>query len=447
MQESPNDLYRDLEFRGLVKQSTSPLLSERLAKTKMTVYVGFDPTADTLHVGSLLPLLALKRFQDAGHRVIALIGGATGMIGDPTGKSQERKFLSVEDLRKNVEGIRAVVGKFLRLDGPNPALVVDNYSWFEGVTYLQFLRDVGKHFTVNHMMAKESVRARLEDREHGISYTEFSYMLLQAYDYVVLNEREGCNLQIGGSDQWGNITAGVELIRRIRAHRSGRETVETDATADKADDAVYGLTHPLVMKADGSKFGKSESGTVWLSEDRTSAYQLYQFFVQTSDADVGAYLRFFTFLPKSEIARLDESVRSAPEKREAQSRLASEVVRIVHGDSALERATQASSALFGTEIRNLAKPALLEAFAGAPVVQKARSAIESPLSVIDLLVESGLCSSKGAARKDVQGGGIYLNNERLTDPASTVTSAALLADFALVFRKGKKSYALFRFDS
>ncbi len=436
------DLYRDLEFRGLAKQSTSPDLGTVLAQKKMTVYVGFDPTADTLHVGSLLPLQTLRRFQDAGHRVIALVGGATGMIGDPTGKSQERKFLSVEDLRKNVEGIRGVVSKFLRMDGPNPALVVDNYSWFEGISYLQFLRDVGKHFTVNHMMAKESVRARLEDRDHGISYTEFSYMLLQAYDFVVLNEKHGCNLQIGGSDQWGNITAGVELIRRIRAHREGY-----DPDAKDLADSVYGLTQPLVMKADGTKFGKSESGTIWLSEDRTSPYQLYQFFVQTADADVGNYLRYFTFLSEEEIRRLDDTVKSAPEKREAQTRLAQELVKIIHGESALARATQASTALFGTEIRNLPKPALLEAFAGAPTTQKPKTAIAAPVSVVDLLVESTLCGSKGAARKDIQGGGIYLNNERISDPATTVSADDLLADFALVLRKGKKSYHLFRFDA
>jgi tyrosyl-tRNA synthetase len=432
-------LYSDLEFRGLVKQSTSPDLPKSLAAAPMTLYCGFDPTADSLHVGSLLPLLTLKRFQDAGHRVIALVGGATGMIGDPSGKSQERKLQTVDDLRKNVDGIRKVISRFLKLDGPNPALVTNNHDWFSGLSYLDFLRDVGKHFTVNHMMAKESVRARLEDREHGISYTEFSYMLLQAYDYVVLNEREGCNLQIGGSDQWGNITAGIELIRRMRAHRENR-------TAEDVAETAYGFTMPLVMKADGTKFGKSEAGTVWLSEDRTTPYQLYQFFIQTTDADVGTMLRYFTFLPQAEILRLEASAKSAPEKREAQTTLAREMVKIVHGESALERATQATQALFGAEIRDLSKEALLEAFSGAPTTRKPSSALAAPIPVIDLLVEGGLASSKGAARKEIQGGGVYLNNERVSDVAATVSKNDLLAGFAAVLRRGKKSYHLFRFD-
>jgi tyrosyl-tRNA synthetase len=432
-------LYADLEFRGLVKQSTSPDLPARLAAQPLTLYCGFDPTADSLHVGSLLPLLTLRRFQNAGHRVIALVGGATGMIGDPSGKSQERKLQTVDDLRRNVEGIRGVVSRFLRLDGPNPALVTNNHDWFSGLSYLEFLRDVGKHFTVNHMMAKESVRARLEDREHGISYTEFSYMLLQAYDYVVLNEREGCTLQIGGSDQWGNITAGIELLRRMRAHRENK-------TAEDVADTVYGFTMPLVMKADGTKFGKSESGTVWLSEDRTTPYQLYQFFLQTADVDVGTMLRYFTFLPRAEIERLEGTVKTAPEKREAQTTLAREMVKLVHGEAALERATQASQALFGTEIRGLSKEALLEAFSSAPTTRKALSALDAAVPLVDLLVEGALANSKGAARKEIAGGGVYLNNERVSDAAATVSKSDLLAGFAIVLRRGKKSYHLFRFD-
>jgi tyrosyl-tRNA synthetase len=431
-------LFQDLEFRGLVKQTTSPDLPKELAAKKMTLYCGFDPTADSLHVGSLLPLLTLRRFQDAGHTVIAVVGGATGMIGDPSGKSAERSFLSEADLQKNVNGIKGVVGRFLKLDGPNPAVVMNNFDWF-GMSYLAFLRDVGKHFTVNHMMAKESVRARLEDRDQGISYTEFSYMLLQAYDYVHLNEKQGCNLQIGGSDQWGNITAGIELIRRMRAHREKK-------SEDEVKDAAYGLTMPLVMKADGTKFGKSESGTIWLSSDRTSPYDLYQYFIGATDADVGMLLRYFTFLSHDEIARLEGTVKSAPEKREAQTRLAQEMVKLVHGDEALSKAAGATQVLFSAEIKNLDKPALLEALAGAASTKKPRSAIAGGLAVIDLLAEAGLCGGKGAARKDIQGGGIYLNNERVSDPAAMVTAKDLLADFALILRKGKKSYHLFRFD-
>ncbi len=433
-------LYSDLDYRGLVKQSTSPELATHLAKNRMTLYCGFDPTADSLHVGSLLPLLTLRRFQDAGHRVIAVVGGATGMIGDPSGKSAERKFMSEADLAKNVVGIRNVISRFLKLDGENPAKVVNNADWFQGMSYLQFLRDVGKHFTVNHMMAKESVRARLEDREHGISYTEFSYMLLQAYDFVVLNEREGCNLQIGGSDQWGNITAGIELIRRIRAHREEKD-------AEEMKDSTFGLTHPLVMKSDGSKFGKSETGTIWLSADRTSPYELYQYFVATPDADVAMFLKYFTFLSHDELKRLEAAVKSAPEKREAQTTLARELVKLVHGEAGLEKATQATTALFGSEIKTLSKEALLDAFSGAPSTTKPKSTIaSSTLTVVDLLAECGLCGGKGAARKDIQGGGIYLNNERVTDPAATVSSQDLLAGFALVIRKGKKSYHLFKFE-
>jgi tyrosyl-tRNA synthetase len=361
------------------------------------------------------------------------------MIGDPSGKSAERSFLSEDDLKRNVVGLRNVMSRFLKLDDSKSAIVVNNYDWF-GMSYLTFLRDVGKHFTVNHMMAKESVRARLEDREHGISYTEFSYMLLQAYDYVHLNEKEGCNLQIGGSDQWGNITAGIELIRRIRAHREKKD-------AEEIKDNTYGLTMPLVMKADGTKFGKTESGAIWLSEDRTSAYQVYQYFIQTSDADVGMLLRYFTNLSHEEILRLEGTVKTSPEKREAQTRLAQEMVKLIHGEAALEKASGATQALFGSEIKNLAKPALLEAFAGAASSKKTRSAISSPLSVVDLLVEAGLCGGKGAARKDIQGGGIYLNNERVSDPSATVSEKDLLADFAIVLRKGKKSYHLFRFDA
>ncbi|MBC7385972.1 MAG: tyrosine--tRNA ligase [Cryobacterium sp.] len=438
-----SSLFSDLEFRGLIKQSTSPDLQEFAEKQKLTLYAGFDPTANSLHVGSLLPILTLKRFQNAGHRVIALVGGATGMIGDPTGKSQERTFLSGRILEENVSGIRRVIEHFLKTDGENQATLVNNYDWFQGIGYLQFLREVGKHFTVNHMMAKESVRARLEDRDHGISYTEFSYMLLQAYDYVVLNEREGCNLQIGGSDQWGNITAGVELIRRIRAHRENRAEDKSDS---EEKESVFGLTQPLVMKADGTKFGKSESGTVWLTADRTSPYQLYQFFVGTSDADVGTLLRYFTFLTHDEIRRLDDCVKNEPGKREAQLVLAREMVKLIHGDHALENALQATKALFGAEISSLSRDVLLDAFAGAPTTLKPRATLTAGISITDLLTESGLCASKGAARKDIQGGGIYLNNVRVEDPATLVFEKDLLAAVCVVVRKGKKSYHLFRFD-
>jgi tyrosyl-tRNA synthetase len=424
-------LFQELEARGIIKQTTDAALPGVLKNNRVTLYCGFDPTADTLHVGSLLPLMTLKRFQLAGHRVIAVVGGATGMIGDPSGKTQERSLLNPEQIKTNLQGIKEVISKFLDLNGSNPASVVNNADWFKDLKFIDFLRDVGKHFTINHMIAKESVRARLEDREHGISYTEFSYMLLQAYDFHFLNKTEGCRLQIGGSDQWGNITAGIELIRRIRA---------TDMTD------VFGLTHPLVTKADGTKFGKTEQGTLWIDPKKTSPYQFYQFFIQTLDADVGQFLRFFTLLPLQEIERLETASRQQPEKREAQYALAREMTQMIHGEQELARVEKASKALFGTEIRELDAKSLLSVLAGAPSTQKDKNSLSSGISLIDLLVETGLCSSKGAARKDITAGGIYLNNERSTDPATSISTTHLIAGHYVVLRKGKKTYHLVAFE-
>lgn len=430
-------LYGELEARGIVKQVTDPLLSERMNQRPLTLYCGFDPTSDSLHVGSLLPLLTLKRFQQAGHKVIAVVGGATGMIGDPSGKSQERTLLSEEQIQKNLYGISSVVSKILETSGKNAAKICNNGEWFKGLTYLEFLRDVGKHFTVNHMVAKESVRARLEDREHGISYTEFSYMLLQAYDFYHLNVHQKCDLQIGGSDQWGNITAGIELIRRMNA----RQNEVLNDTQKESE--VFGLTHPLVMKADGTKFGKTESGTVWLDPVRTSPYEFYQFFVQTADADVVTYLNYFTFLSLDEIKRLEGTLKSAPEKREAQLALAREMTLLIHGDTELKRAEAATQALFGSSIRELDEKTLLNVMKGAPSTQKKIS--DLGVTVLDLLVESGLCNSKGSARKDMTAGGIYLNNERASDPAAVIGYKDLIAKRYVVLRKGKKTYHLVSF--
>ncbi len=424
-------LFAELEARGIVKQVTDPALSKTLEQGPITLYCGFDPTADSLHVGSLLPLMTLRRFQKAGHKVIAVVGGATGMIGDPSGKNQERSLLNDEVLQKNLAGIRGVISKFLEFSGPNAAKLANNADWFRGISFIDFLRDIGKHFTVNHMVAKESVRARLEDREHGISYTEFSYMLLQAYDFYYLSEKEGCRLQIGGSDQWGNITAGTDLIRRMRAAR-GDENLE-----------AFGLTHPLVTKSDGTKFGKSESGTIWLDPNRTSPYEFYQFFIQTADADVITYLNFFTFMSIDEIARLEEQTRTAPEKREAQQALAREITRLVHGDAELKRAEGATQALFGSSIKELDEKTLLDVLKGAPSTQK--SLPDGGAALIDLLVESGLCQSKGAARKDIAAGGVYINNERATDPAWMITQKDMIAGSYVVLRKGKKNYHLLAF--
>jgi tyrosyl-tRNA synthetase len=418
------NLYQDLESRGILKQVTSPDLEKRLQEKPITLYCGFDPTSDSLHVGSLLPLLTLRRFQKAGHRVVAVAGGATGMIGDPSGKSQERSLLDRDTLARNLQGISACLSKFLDLTGPNAAKVVDNASWFSGISYIDFLRDVGKHFTVNHMLAKESVRARLEDREHGISYTEFSYMLLQAYDFYHLHQAHGCELQIGGSDQWGNITAGLDLIHGLAGHEA----------------KAYGMTHPLVMKTDGTKFGKSESGSVWIDATKTSPYQFYQFFIQTADADVGTYIDYFTDLDAETRAALAKSLRERPEGRESQRALARELTLLVHGQSELERVEKATQALFGTEIRGLDARTLREAFAGAPTTRIGREKLEAGLPLVDALVESTLCNSKGAARKEITAGGVYVNNERIQDPAVALTSASLLESGMIVLRRGKKNY-------
>jgi tyrosyl-tRNA synthetase len=431
-----SNIVADLESRGILKQLTDPALPEILQKEALTLYAGFDPTSDSLHIGSLLPLLTLRRFQLAGHRPIAVVGGATGMIGDPSGKSQERSLLTEEQIEKNLVGIRAVISRFLDLDGKNglpPALILNNGDWFKGVSYIQFLRDVGKHFTINHMMAKESVRARLEDREHGISYTEFSYMLLQAYDFFHLNQELGCRLQIGGSDQWGNITAGIELIRRMRA------------AGHAGDSEVYGLTHPLVTKADGNKFGKTERGTIWLDPKKTSPYAFYQFFIQTADADVMTFIRYFTFLSQDEILALENSLKTEPEKRAAQLALAREVTRLVHGDEELRKAERASQALFGTEIRELDERTLLDVLGEAPATEKSKATLSPGFPLIDALVESKLCNSKGAARKDIAGGGIYVNNTRITGDNATLTAEDLIAGNYIVLRKGKKSYHLLSF--
>ena len=434
-------LYADLDARGIVKQVTSPELAGELARGPMTLYCGFDPTADSLHVGSLFSLLVLRRFQEAGHRVIAVVGGATGMIGDPSGKTQERSLLDEETLEKNLAGIRRVIERFLKLDGPNPAKIVNNADWFKGMGYIAFLRDVGKHFTVNHMLAKDSVRARLEDREHGISYTEFSYMLLQAYDFWHLYRAEGCRLQLGGSDQWGNITEGTELIRRM----SARE----DATQSEANASThaFGLTWPLLTKSDGSKFGKTESGTIWLSAERTSPYAFHQYFLQIADADVIQLLRLLSFKPLPEIEDLERRTRESPEKREAQHALADELTRLVHGDTELARAAGASKALFSEDVRHLDEATLLSVFAGAPSHRAARARLKEGILLLDLLVESGLCASKGAARKEVQGGGIYLNNERMADPMTPVTEKHLIAGRFAILRRGKKTHHLVDFHA
>jgi len=427
-----SDFAEDLRFRGLIHQLTDPELESRLDADRLTAYSGFDPTADSLHVGHLLQVCNLRRLQLAGHRPIAVAGGGTGFVGDPGGKSEERSLLSPEELRSNLEGIRGQLERFLDFSdtgGPSSALLVNNADWLEPMTLFGFLRDVGKHFTVNQMVAKDSVRTRLSRADQGISYTEFSYMLLQAYDFLHLFDAYGCRLQLGGSDQWGNITMGIELVRKVRQQE------------------VWGLTTPLVLKPDGTKFGKTESGTVWLDAGRTSAYQLYQFLLGSEDAVVGTYLRYFTFLDHEAILALDEATASRPERREAQRELARQVCAMVHGAGDAERAEHAVSALFSEDIALLDEQSILDVFADAPSTTVARSSLDGDgAALVDLMVETRLAPSRGRARTTIEQGGAYVNNSRVEDAARTLVVDDLVAGRYLILRSGKKNYHLVRFE-
>lgn len=421
-----SSIYEELMWRGLVSDCTdSAGLSERLAQGPLVLYCGFDPTADSLHVGSLVPLLALRRFQLMGHVPIAVAGGATGSIGDPSGKSQERQLLGKEALDANISGVREQLRRMLDFEtSVNPAKLVDNASWTAQVTLLEFLRDIGKHFSVNMMVAKESVRARMEDRETGISFTEFSYMLLQAFDFLHLCRAENCSLQIGGSDQWGNITAGIELCRK------------------KLGKSVFGLTLPLITNADGTKFGKTEAGAIWLDPRKTSVYRFYQFWIRTDDRDVVRYLKYFTFLEKSEIEVLEAKHLERPESRVAHKVLALEMTRLLHGDAAAEEAVKASEILFGGGLEGVAESTFQEIVGEIPTTTIPAASVQQGLPLIELLVLAGLCSSKGQARKDVEGGGIYVNNRREGESQRLVGIGDLLFGRHLLLRKGKRNYAL-----
>ncbi len=419
-------IIEDLKWRGLYADCTDlEALTKRLASGPATLYCGFDPTGDSLHVGSLVGQLTLRRFQLAGHSPIALAGGATGMIGDPSGKSAERNLLSREQLDQNLHSIKAQLSKILDFDTKaNPARMVDNASWTSGLGYLDFLRDVGKHFSINMMVAKDSVRSRMEG-EGGISYTEFSYMLLQAHDFYHLRQALGCELQIGGSDQWGNITAGTDLIRK------------------KLGVHAWGLTFPLITKADGTKFGKTEDGAVWLDARKTSPYRFYQYFINTEDSMVSAYLRKFTLLSREEIEALEARQLANAAAREAHRALAREVTTIVHGKGACDDAVRASEIMFGGGLDGITESLFRDVAGEIPTRALEISKVEgagSPLT--DLLVLSGLCPSKGQARKDIEGGGIYLNNVRVSEAGRSVALADLLFGRYLLLRKGKRSYFL-----
>ncbi len=425
------DIFADLTWRGLIHQTTDDAqLGQWLRGGSRTLYIGFDPTADSLHVGSLMALMNLRRFQKAGHRPIALVGGATGMIGDPSGKSQERNLLSVDALRANIEGMRQQIRTFLDFDcGPTSALLVNNYDWVAPWSYLEFLRDIGKLFPVNVMLAKDSVKSRLERTDSGLSYTEFSYMLLQAYDFTHLYKEHGCELQVGGSDQWGNITAGIDLgRRRYGAH-------------------LHGITSPLLTKSDGSKMGKTESGAVWLSAARTSPFKFYQYWINVDDADAGKCLRFLTELTHEEIDALDGSRSTDPGKRDSQRRLAEHLTQLVHGETGLATARKATDILFGAEISALDDAQLNDIFADVPSKDLPRDRLSGDgLNIMDAFVEGGLAKSKSDARRTVDQGGAYVNNRRIEGPASQLTSQHLASQTVMVLRSGKKKYALLRFQ-
>ncbi len=414
------DLYGELEWRGLVYDATEGL-RDLIAREKLTTYIGFDPTAASLHVGSLLPLVTLARLQRFGHPPVAVVGGGTGMIGDPSGKATERALLTMEQVETNVEGIRRQVSRFLDFDDlAAPARLVNNAEWLTKLSAIEFMRDVGKYFTVNAMLAKESVKRRMES-EDGISYTEFSYSLLQAYDFLVLHDRFGCMLQLGGSDQWGNILAGCDLIRRLKGIKA------------------HGLVMPLMTTASGAKFGKTEAGAVWLDPGLTSPFRFFQFWLHTDDGDVGKYLRFFTFLDRPAVEQLEDAARTAPERREAQRALAREVTRMVHGDEAVARAERASGVLFGEDISTLPAEDVLSVFDDVPssTVTADKLAGEG-VAVVELLAASGLTASKGEATRLIRGGGVYVNNRRVTDEKARLRSGDAIDGRLFVLRKGAK---------
>ncbi|MSU57969.1 MAG: tyrosine--tRNA ligase [Pedosphaera sp.] len=416
----------ELNWRGLVADCTDTVeLTKRLA-APTTLYCGFDPTADSLHVGNLVPLLGLRRFQLLGHHPIALAGGATGSIGDPSGKSAERQLLTKEVLDRNIASVRQQLARLLDFDTKqNPARLVDNASWTADVSYLDFLRDIGKHFSVNQMVAKESVRARMEDREAGISYTEFSYMLLQAFDFYVLARDHHCELQIGGSDQWGNITAGIELTRKKLGKR------------------VFGLTLPLITNADGTKFGKTEAGAIWLDPKRTSVYRFYQFWINTDDRDVIRYLKFFTFLSQEAVTALESKHVANPAAREAHTALAREVTNLIHGEAATQEAMSASLILFSSNFESVSESTFNEVVGEVPTKEIGKAKLEGAgIPLVELLVHSGLCPSKGQARKDIEGGGVNLNNVREPSATRAVTMNDLLFGKHVLLRKGKKNYVV-----
>jgi tyrosyl-tRNA synthetase len=418
------DLYGELEWRGLVYDATEGV-REVLAREKVSGYVGFDPTAASLHVGNLQVIMPLARMQRFGHAPVALVGGGTGLIGDPSGKTVERQLLTPDTVAANVAGIRAQLARFLDFGGSNPARLVDNAEWLTRLGAIEFMRDVGKHFTVNAMLAKESVRKRIEGTE-GISYTEFSYSLLQAYDFLELYRRHGCTLQMGGSDQWGNITAGMDLIRRVESAK------------------VHGLVLPLITTSSGAKFGKTETGTIWLDPERTKPYEFYQFWLNAEDGDAARYLRFFTFLERARIEELAAASAREPEQRHAQRELAREVTRLVHGDEALRAAEAASEKLFKGDISSMSVNDLLAVFANVP--SKTIGDRDEGWRLVSLLTDAGITASNSEATRLIRSGGIYVNERRISDEKERLSAAQAIERQLFVVRKGKKDYFLIRIE-
>jgi tyrosyl-tRNA synthetase len=421
------DIIAELQWRGLLADCTDlETLAGRLASGPTTLYCGFDPTSDSIHVGNLVPLLALRRFQLAGHNPIALAGGATGCIGDPSGKSAERQLLTREQINHTIESIKGQLASLLDFETKaNPARLLDNASWTDPVTFIDFLRDIGKHFSVNQMMQKESVRARMEDREVGISYTEFSYMLLQAFDYYHLRREFHCELQVGATDQWGNITAGIDLCRK------------------KLGATVYGLTFPLMTKADGTKYGKTASGAVYLDAKKTSPYRFFQFFIQLEDADVIKIVKMLSLADQAAVTELEQQHAANPGARAPHKHLAREITEMIHGKTAAEDAVRASDVLFGGGLDGISECTFNDLVGEVPSKEVVRSQLEGAgISLVDLLVHAGLATSKGQARKDVEGGGININNIREGNAQRAVTAGDLLFGKHLLLRKGKRNYVV-----
>lgn len=418
-----NVLIEDLKWRGLIYQQTDEQgIEDLLNKEQVTLYCGADPTADSLHIGHLLPFLTLRRFQEHGHRPIVLIGGGTGMIGDPSGKSEERVLQTEEQVDKNIEGISKQMHNIFEFGTDHGAVLVNNRDWLGQISLISFLRDYGKHVGVNYMLGKDSIQSRLE---HGISYTEFTYTILQAIDFGHLNRELNCKIQVGGSDQWGNITSGIELMRRMYG--------QTDA---------YGLTIPLVTKSDGKKFGKSESGAVWLDAEKTSPYEFYQFWINQSDEDVIKFLKYFTFLGKEEIDRLEQSKKEAPHLREAQKTLAEEVTKFIHGEDALNDAIRISQALFSGDLKSLSAKELKDGFKDVPQVTLSNDTT----NIVEVLIETGISPSKRQAREDVNNGAIYINGERQQDVNYALAPEDKIDGEFTIIRRGKKKYFMVNYQ-